>query len=182
MCNFVIQSKKPEVNISRQILSKMINILQCFPTSSLVNSPPLRPNTLNSKQMLPNAVVPKVWCPHQQHQHHLSTCQKCNFLGLTLNQPTTVVPLTLLFQLPLVNCSPKAGDPPDEPSEDQQQPNTTSQCLRHSPNFSSGRHFIFSEKCEYSTTRYFERDHIHMAFIIVCCYNCLFYYWLLLIS
>ena len=32
---------------------------------------------------------------------------------------TTVVPLTLLCQLPVVNCSPKAGDPPDEPSEGQ---------------------------------------------------------------
>ena len=53
---------------------------------------------------------------------------------------------------------------------------SSSLMLCHPPHFiSSCRHFIIShckKKGEYSTIRYFERDHIHINFITVYHYNC----------
>lgn len=61
-------------------------------------------------------------------------------------------------------------------SEAHQEPNTISQCLCNSPDFiSSHRQFITSyhhKKGEYSKLIYFKKDHIHIPFITVHCYNC----------
>ena len=54
---------------------------------------------------------------------------------------------------------------------------SSSLTLRHSSHcLSYPRHFIIShhhkKKGEYSTIRYFERDHIRITFMTVYCYNC----------
>lgn len=58
----------------------------------------------------------------------------------------------------------------------QWQPKATSQCVCHSLHFiSSCRHFLIShhnKKVKYSTVSYFERDQIHIPFVIVYCHNC----------
>ena len=95
------------------------------------------------------------------------------------------------FQLPMVSRGLEADNLPSDISlESQQQPNTVSQCLHHSPHFISlYGHFIILHhnklnKGEYSTIRYFERQLPHLySFFIVYCYNCsTLLLWSLLIS
>lgn len=92
---------------------------------------------------------------------------------------TRVVPL-YKFQffkvsITVVKCNLEDDPPSDVSSEDQQQLTATSQCLCHSPHFIS-LHFIIAhqpeKEDEYNTVGHFERDHSHLNFIIIHCYNC----------
>lgn len=76
--------------------------------------------------------------------------------GLHVSSPRSAVSVTRS------QLRSKADDPPSDLLSEGQQPNTTTQCLCHSPHFiSSHRHFIPSQhhkkKDKCSTVRYFER-------------------------
>lgn len=100
-------------------------------------------------------------------------------LTMLLSECTSIPPYPwfsfLWFQLPTVSQS---GSRWSYTSEGQQKPDTTSPGVCHWPHFIwSCRHLIVShqhnkKKGEYRTRRRFERDHIHIAFITVYCYNC----------